>query len=453
MKALKIIGLSVDGIRKLKAFEMKFSETGLTIIKGANRAGKSTVIDSLTILLRGFSKKYCPDDIITHGGDKGEIIGYIADYIIKRVITDKTNRLEVIKKMDDGLEVEIKNAQTFLDALTNELTFNPFPFLDKTPEEKVKFIMGLSGVNFSEINEQIKNKENERVLKGRELKGLGVVEEIILEEGEVIEKVNVSDLLTRKSEIDNNNIKKRDEYHKKLADLQYVEESKEKCIKFFSDNINHVKTNATAIVTDNNILIHNNLKILKEKFEKFVESGEKLLSELPKPEEVVLEEPHYESTTDLEIKLSNADSVNEKFVQQQAYLEYVNKRDMLQADYNKMTGEIEKLRSEKRDMLKKASIIEGLELREEGLFYNDIYSENWSRSEGAIISSKIWKVTNPKLQAIFIDSGEQYDKESLLELEKWSLENDIQVILTKVADEPSPDDVDNVIFIEDGNIV
>ena len=48
---MKIIGLKIDGARKLTAFEMSnLKERGLIKLIGGNRQGKSTVFDCLRLL-------------------------------------------------------------------------------------------------------------------------------------------------------------------------------------------------------------------------------------------------------------------------------------------------------------------------------------------------------------------------------------------------------------------
>ena len=50
---MKIIGLKVDGIRKLTAVEMQLKDKGLIPIKGKNKQGKSTLIDTVEWLIEG----------------------------------------------------------------------------------------------------------------------------------------------------------------------------------------------------------------------------------------------------------------------------------------------------------------------------------------------------------------------------------------------------------------
>jgi hypothetical protein len=451
-KGVKIIGLQVQGIRKLKAFEMRFNEVGLTKIMGKNKAGKSTVIDCLDILFRGF--RQMPKDFINHDSEKGQIIGKVGDYTIKRVITEKTNRLEVTKCVD-GVDLELKNAQTFLDTMTNELTFNPFPFLDKTPAEKVKFVMNLSGIDFSDINTKISDKESSRTLKGREISNLGTVEAIVLQDGETIEKVDISDLWKQKRAIEESNKGLRDDWREKCDIAERLAGKKLASKVFFQDMIGDIKQRIGYVKGDETNPIsslHDHADLL-EYLSQLLEKAQDIYNEFPvEIEAEVIKEPKYALTEDLDQKLINADVINKRFDDYANYLGWVETKDNLQKEYDAFTQDIDKLRKEKKEMLKKAEIIKGLELRDEGLFYNDIFSENWSRSEGALISSKIWKVTNPSLKAIFIDSGEQYDNTSRKVLEDWAKENDIQAIITIVSEEPDSDTSNTSIFIEEGQI-
>lgn len=460
---LYLIGLKVENLRKLQAFQMKFSPQGLTVLKGKNQSGKSTVIDALTILLRGFDKKYMPDDIITHGKDKAEIIGYLGDYCIKRVITEKTTRLQVTKNVD-GAELELKSAQTFLDTLTNELTFNPFPFLDKKPEEKVKFIMNLAKIDFTSIDAKIKEKEILRTAKGQEIKKLGNPEPV-----EPANEVSVSDLYNQLQVIKDANAGLKQKWANEVAEELKVINAFNDQQKFYSERKEDFLKKTANLIYDKNILEKNRsplednsrfaklldieISIIDKTIAFFQKETEK---NYPAPQPLIevvsnIPEPQYQSTAELEEKIRNADDINNQARAYASYQSVIALIEKKNSEYDAFTQEIEKLREDKRNMLANANIIEGLELKDEGLFYNGIFSENWSRSEGAVISSKIWQKSNPKLRAIFIDSGEQYDSKTTEELGKWAVENHIQAIITKVADEHVPEE--NVLWIEEGQII
>ena len=121
---LKIINLSVDGLRKVKACELTFNEEGLTqIISTDNEMGKTTLgIDAVQILIRG--NKFANKDIVTHGKSKATLVGQVGPYKITRVIPrDGTPTLKVVDTRTG--QPMTGRVQDFLDTFINELTFDP----------------------------------------------------------------------------------------------------------------------------------------------------------------------------------------------------------------------------------------------------------------------------------------------------------------------------------------
>jgi len=96
--------------------------------------------------------------------------------------------------------------------------------------------------------------------------------------------------------------------------------------------------------------------------------------------------------------------------------------------------------------------VPGLEIKEDGIFHENIHCENWSDEQSVTISSQLCLAMNPKLQAVFIDQGETYDSKSLKALEKWAVDNNIQAFITIVDD--IPDELaDDVFYIVEGQLV
>jgi len=107
----------------------------------------------------------------------------------------------------------------------------------------------------------------------------------------------------------------------------------------------------------------------------------------------------------------------------------------------------------KKTLLQKANTgVSGLEIRYDGLYYNNIYSENWSDSQGIKIACDLCISMRPKLKAIFIDRGESFGKKRFYELKNWAKKNDIQVIITKVIDSEPKKMPENTYYISEGII-
>lgn len=412
-KKYKLIGLQIEGIRLIKAAQLKFKPSGLTEIIGKNNQGKSSIIDAIEILFEGF--KQSTDDIITHGADKAVIIGDLDEFIIKRVMTGKTNRLEVITK--EGFKPQ--KPQDFLNTLINKLTFRPQVFLSKKPEEKLRSVMEILKIDFTKENIEIADKEAERLIVGRDLKYLGERQE----PPEVL-PVDTADLLKQKQEIQRFN----EEEKEKQYDITFFQ-------SMLKDTDYRIESNTTPVRMAGLLKVQRCLQDVI----------------------LALPAPIYKSTDAIDQQISNASQTNQ---QAQNFKDYqawkVNKADK-QAKYEKLTNEIKSLKESKIQKLAETKMpVKGLKIKEVtennyGLFYNDIYCENWSTSIGWKISLAICAAMQPDLKAIFLDNGEALDSDTRLSLDEWAVKNDVQVILTVV--EKIPDTlVEGKFFIEEGRI-
>lgn len=447
----KLIAFQVDGIRKLKAVEMQFDKTqGLIPIVGKNRAGKTTIIDSIEILIRG--NKYLEKDIISHGKDKAKIVGTISNgertYEITRSITRKSSSLK-IKDVTLGLE-KTDDPQKFLDGFLNAISANPRAFLDKKPEEKLNFLMKLLGIDFTDLDNQIKELYDSRTIVGKER------DKVDIAPVEAVKRVNVDDLLNKQKEIEqyNSNLTK---VHKGLLD---VEAQKEKQINDYRRSIDTFTEQVTDIDND----IHQidldikrlqerkrNKLDLKETLTKDIADTKDKLSKAPKPQPVP--EPEYKSDAEIVKQISEASKLNAKAIQYENYLERVRQKQAKEGEYSNLTEQIEALRKHKIEILTEADTgVEGLKITEEGVFYNDIFCENWSDAESIKISAQLCMAQLPKLRAVFIDRFESFDQDMQQELMKWAEENNIQAFVFKVAEE-IPDNMEpGVFYLEEGQI-
>jgi len=117
------------------------------------------------------------------------------------------------------------------------------------------------------------------------------------------------------------------------------------------------------------------------------------------------------------------------------------------------TGKIEDLRNEKIRILTETDTkVNGLSIKEDGVYHNGIFSENWSDAQGLLISSQLCVAMQPSLKAIFIDKGESFDKKKLEALSRWAVDNGIQAFIT-IVDEYKGTIEDGVFYIIEGEII
>lgn len=441
--SMKILGLQIQGFGIIGTMELEFKNKGLTPIVGANNQGKSTVLKALEVLISGGK---IGNDIVNHDSKKALIIGTVGEYIIKKIITGKTVRLEVSKD-----NMILKSPQEFLNTLKNDLSFNPFNFINKTPTEKKKEFMNYAGIDFSEINEKIRAAEDDRKFQKRKITEQGIL-------GEAPDKemiVNIEPLTEERLKIEddykssnkkhiasfneevkavNDFNKEQENIEKDIDNLRSKMKDSEKTIAGLTEKLKQANGYKDGLNNKlNYISINNAVKPLKET---------PVLAELP--------EPDY---SDIDSRITE---VNERNIKAGLYSAFIKKVSKFNED-TKNLERIEEIitahKEEKANTYKIAKLpVEGLELREEGLYYKGTYIENLSTSEALKLACNICIKQNPKLRAITIDRGECFDKGNIEFLEKFGEENDFQLIMTQVDSLPETKK-DGVIYIQDGSIV
>ena len=406
-EGLKLIRLQVQGVRIVSNLVLDFKKQGLDEILGKNRQGKSTVIDCIAILLGG--RKYYNDKMIQDGQKKMVLVGQLSDGTqIKRIFTEKSERLEVSKE-----NTTLKSPQMFLDALINEFTLNPYPFLAKSAEEKVRFMMEFCGLDFSGVNKEIKELEQERIIVGREIKSFG---ELNLKLPERVEAIDIDSLYTKKEILESENEKtiKRQEAIRMLREgLKKLEEDKKR--------------------------IEEQIKIMRERLGGL---DEKLLN--------------LRSVKEIEKEIREAIVNNQRLQEYNHQKEKVNLKIKKEGEYVKIQSRIKRLKEEKISKLMEAkNPVQNLMVQEDNLYLKKddvlVSSENWSNSEGLLISLELCKAKMPKLRGIYYDEGERFDRETREMIDAWAIKNDMNVVVTRV------DDVDRLeegkIYIQEGKII
>lgn len=458
---LKIIGIQVNGLRKLKAINLQFNKNGLTQIIGANRMGKTTLaIDAIQILIRG--NKYANKDIVAHDKPKATLVGTVGDYKITRVIPKEgTPTLKVVDTRTN--QPLTGRVQDFLDTFINELTFNPQPFLKLNRAEKLKFMMDLCKIDFSKENSEISTLYDQRKLLGQEIDRYG---EILVPKK--VLRIDVTEIVNKKKRIaeDNQQIQKdyEIERQKELHQIEaFNKEQRDKQEKIKANELLLSNLNNTAKEQEFEIEeLEDKLKELKNKLAQnkdSIKNQTKFIASLPKPEAekplvATITAPELQSTDDLDKQLATAAETNQKAIEYETQLNKLNEKTAKEAEYKEYNEKIESIRKQKLEKLAKAKTgVEGLKITEDDILYKGTSSENWSDSEGLSISRQLCIAQKPKLNAVFLDRAESMDKKTLKEFVDWAVLEGIQAIITKVVDERPATKEDGVFYIEDGSIV
>lgn len=447
---MKFVNLAINNIRKIDIIEMELGDSGLVPIKGKNRQGKTSVLDSFHALLVG---KSITADMVSHGKKKGSVEGILQDgddlYEVKRVI--KPGGGNTIKVIKNGDSVVMK-PQAFLDTLVNKLTFNPRPFMNKSDELKLKFMMNLLDIDFTEIDSKIKDFSDERTLTTRAIKKAGKLTHM-----EPVERVSVTKLIIKKNEISAANAAKKKVYDDAVAAEDNRIAQQEQDLKdgvhalneFNEMSVRHEREMAEIIARHKREKDASTVK--RDAIARSIEAH------TPRKDIPV---PDYEPTDDIDMQIMAAGKHNDLASSYERYLANKNDIERLENEHADLTVKINDLRKKKKEILAAHKMpIDGLEIiiddevRPDGLYFRGIYSDEWSDSEGMSISLALCVAMKPKLNALFIDKGESFDREGLEMLHQFAVDNGIQMIITIVESDVPNAIPDGEIWIEEGHMV
>lgn len=483
---MRIIELSVQGIRKLVACDIQFTD-GVNVIMGKTRQGKTSVLETLGLGLKGFRSKE-PRDLINHGGDSGNII-------TKFEVGDKTYKVERILKQGKPPQLKlwllkgdkpevIASPQKFLDDLIPAIGETPGSFLKKTALEKLNFILKHHDVDMSEFEKRIQDHEAKRSELTAQQKLYAYAEKEPVEKP----KEEVTKLEAAITEAQEANLKVDEKWASKVKEYKERFHAQETAYKEYKAVIDSLAPAETTLKEQE----------IKIDFEK--KEIERLEKELKKRKlALVTEEESYASAkANLESTKAKVKKVDEPDRDRAAtdlekmrtdkakelidvtpltkQLEELTAADSDAAAYKKdhesWKKKAEEIRAvntkirETKDLLVKAlssipARLEGLVIepgdengtRPKGLYVDGIFSEEWSGAEGFAIAAKLLRRYSGQ-SVLIIDGGESiyYDSAAFHDFCEWARNDGVQVIISVVGEQDPDRDADKGFVIEDGGV-
>lgn len=409
---MKLIGLTIEGLRKIRAAELDFDGKHLIQVRGKNGAGKSTVLDAIQYLLRG--SRSIPPGVVTHDLDKAQIVGRIDDYVIKRTIRASGQSALSIER-EDG---KVARPQEFLDSISGQF-LDPEWFSKLPGPEKRGVLMDCLGIDFSEIDKEIADAEYERLLCGRDLKSLGKPVSV-----EKTEAVSLADLMAeRKGLIAWNEEQDR------------IGEALKKEVKITVSNIVSWMEDVDSIDK-----LGEALQSSQKEYQWLIDRN------LPNPAE-------RKDLSEIEAAIARAEETNEKARRYEQYKETLEKVEEKKKEYEELSRKVEALRGKRISMVKDAKLpVLGLEITDTGLSHRGVNDENWSDSESMKIALMLAVAFSGELKTVYIKRGEALDSESLEKIKAFAEKNDYQVIM-EIVDDSYSGDADGVVWIEEGVVL
>lgn len=395
---IKINKLEVENVKRVKAVKIEPSSSGLTIVGGRNRQGKTSVLDAIAWALGG--NKYRPSQAEREGS---AVPPYLHLTLSNGLIVERKGKNSDLKVIDpDGQ----KGGQQLLDSFVEELAIDLPKFMNATSKEKASILLRIIGVGDRLHELEVKEQEvyNRRHAIGQiaDQKAKFAKEQPYFPDAPK-EPISASEMIQQQQEIlarNGENQRKR----QRLTQIQAEYASQGKEIERLRSLLTQAEAKYAQLGVDLEIAQKDALDLIDE------------------------------STAELEANIRQIDEINRKV---RANLD----KDKAETDaseyrqqYESLTTEINAVRQQKTQLLANADLpLPGLSVENGELLYNGQRWDNMSGADQMIVATSIVRKLKPDCGFILLDKLEQMDLETLREFGQWLEQEGLQAIATRVS--------------------
>lgn len=405
---MRIIRLQGENFKRMTAFDIT-PEGNTVIVAGKNAQGKTSVLDSISMLFEGKKgnvSKATPKPI-KEGATTATLIAETEKFIVKKKWTDNDHEyLEITSK--DGT-AHFASPQAMLDAITGDLSFDPLEFTRLKPKEQRELLLSIVdiGLDLEKWQQEHDGLMERRKIIGRDADAL---------------KGKISTMATYPAETPD----EETSMTQASIDYQAAVQHNDKIDKLDAEVEAHIHKAAE---------MEHALQLLKaamvEKQEERKALGEK------------------QDVAAAQIKLTTAEETNKHVRTKKERMNAERDFDAKNTEYEKATGQLEGLRAAKEEALAKAAFpVPGLGIDDTGVVFNKVPFSQCSSAEQLKVSMAIAMAKNPELRVIRIVDGSLLDADNMKVIEQMADKNDFQIWVEKVSENK-----DVGIIIEDGKVV
>ena len=420
----KIVSLEVENVKRVQAVELSPDANGLTVIGGRNGQGKTSVLDAIMWALGG--DRFKPTKPVRAGAEK---------LVIK---VEMNNGVTVERKGVAGaLKVTSatgKGGQALLNEFVNGFALNLPKFMSATGTEKANMLLDAypeKGAEIQRMNEGIKRLYNERLALGQIAdRKRKYADELPFDPEAPDQPLTGTEMSTKLRDamaINAKNEALRQNTDKALRDLESERKTLERRharVKDLEKQLAEARSEAEIQVVAVQAA-EANLAQAKLKT--------KLLRDL--------------DTSTIEREMEEIDALNAKVRANESKRLAEAEADDLREQYNDMSHQIDKLRSDRLALLQEMDLpLEGLLIDEDGeIIYQDAKWDCMSGAEQLKVATAICAAMKPDCGFVLLDKLEAMDVETLAEFSEWLKDRKLQAIGTRVGTGD-----ENSIIIEDG---
>jgi len=400
---MKIISLTAENIKKLKAIEIK-PDSNIVQITGRNAQGKTSVLDCIWYALGG--KDAIDVKPIRNGQEKAIIKIDLDEFIVTRTFRDKEGETTTSLSIENKQGLKYPSPQAMLDSIIGKLTFDPLAFSRMKPKEQFDKLKEIAEIdfNFEEYANKEKQIYSERTTINRDIKQLEAeINSIVIDKQLGEFPVDTSKLMLEISQIESFNREQENTENKKQNLAERITE--------LEDELEFVKENYNSI--------SNSMPFITQK-----------------------------SVEELKQQIAQSSLINENVNKINTKKEKEFKLKTIKEHAIQRTKIMEEMTNVKNSVIQNAKMpVKGLAIEDGQVIYNEIPLSQASGAEQLKVSLAIAMAANPKLKVIRITDGSLLDDVSMNELTKVAQENDYQIWIERVDSSGTVG-----VFIEDGEI-
>ena len=436
---MQLVKLTAANFKRLTAVQIT-PQGHIVELRGANEAGKSSVIDALAAALGG--KRLCPAHPIRRGAERAEVEVDLGNLIIKRTWTANSTYLTVRNR--DG--AEYRSPQKMLDDLVGSLTFDPLAFARMDQEKQREVLLDLLGLA-DQMEASLAAEKSAMEVRKEVAASVKLLEAqikgIVVPEGTPEDEVDVvqisTDLRAAEATIEDHNIEEsaldnlravtirmKDAVADEEQSLVRAETELDEMIQRAKDRMDEIRT----AIAGNKAVIDTQQTEYNQRLDAWT------------PFE-------WPETAALEAKLASANKVN-------ADVSKLRQRGELQAGLAVTRGTLDdantavsKIRLDRKAMLVGADFpVPGMGFDDDGVTYDGLPFGQASQARRLRISTAVGMKNNPEICILSIRDGSLLDASARQALYDLVEEHGFQLLIEIVGTDGLPTEV----VIEDGHI-
>lgn len=388
---VKINKLEIENVKRIKAVQLEPNASGLTVIGGRNRQGKTSVIDAIAWALGG--DRFRPSQAQREGALTPPDLRVELD---NGLVVERRGKNSELKVTDPSGR---RGGQQLLNEFVEQLALDLPRFMQASSREKANTLLQIIG-----LREQLAVLEGQEQDLYNRRRSIGQIatqkakyaEELPFDPTAPTEPVSVSELIRQQQEI----LARNGENQRKRAQAASLQAEKER--------------------------LRRQLAELQARYDEIccsLEIAQKSAADLQD-----------ESTAELEANIANIEQLNRRVQSNLDRERALDEVAQYQAEYDGLSEALEQCRQAKLDLLAGAQMpLPGLSVAEGELVYQGQRWDNMSASEQLRVAVAVVRRLNPKCGFVLLDKLEQMDLPTLQEFGSWLEAEGLQVIATRVS--------------------